>query len=248
MLAMSDASGMVEASLPGLARQARKTKPQTLKALSVLQSPDADSKNPDHEGRRVAKVEGGWLILNYSLYRAQQELSQEPEAIATRERVQRYRDRKRKAKEQALHPVTGNASVTLQPLPTVTGVTSASACVPASACTKEEDSKEKPNLVPTASDIYQAYPRHEAKVPALSAIEKAIRKGFGRAFLLERTIAYAKTQPPRSRFTPLPASWFNAERFNDDPKEWVREERPAKPDPRQERLDREFEEAKRKYG
>jgi hypothetical protein len=82
----------------------------------------------------------------------------------------------------------------------------------------------------------------------LQAIEKAIRKGFGAAFLLERTMAYAKTQPPRSRFTPHPATWFNAEQFNDDPKEWTRTDKPTKPDPHQDRLDREYEEAKRKYG
>ncbi len=92
---------------------------------------------------------------------------------------------------------------------------------------------ESPNLVPTNEDIYQAYPRHESKLDAFQAIDKAIRKGFGRAFLLERTLAYAKTQPARSKFTPLPASWFNAQRFNDDPSEWDREDgktsKPKKP-------------------
>jgi hypothetical protein len=31
--------------------------------------PDPHSRTPEHEGRRVAKVEGGWLILNHKKYR-----------------------------------------------------------------------------------------------------------------------------------------------------------------------------------
>jgi len=92
---------------------------------------------------------------------------------------------------------------------------------------QEEGNGEKPpNLVPTCEDVYNAYPRHEARPEALKAIARAIGKGFGAATLLERTMAYAKTQPPRSQFTPLPATWFNQERFNDDPQEWTRREPP----------------------
>lgn len=112
MLVMSDAAGFVESSLSGLAHQARKSIPETEAALTVLSSPDPDSKNPDNEGRRISKVEGGWMILNYVLYRAQQELSDDPQAVATRERVSRYRQRKRDEKRalqtvtHPLHPVT----------------------------------------------------------------------------------------------------------------------------------------------
>lgn len=111
---------------------------------------------------------------------------------------------------------------------------SASASASVSGKNGEGDLKGKPDLVPTSEQIYMAYPRHESKLDGIAAIDKAIKKGFGRSFLLERTVAYAKTQPPRSRFTPLPASWFNAERFNDDPREWEREDskpsnRPKKP-------------------
>jgi hypothetical protein len=113
---------------------------------------------------------------------------------------------------------------------------------------KKEEVQEKPNLVPTALDIYNAYPRHERRPHALQAIEKAIRKGFGAAFLLERTMAYAKTQPPRSRFTPHPATWFNAEQFNDDPAEWVRLERNTDPNKRPSRQSEAERWYEKKYG
>lgn len=112
LLAMSDALGFVESSLGGLAHQARKSREDTTEALTRLESPDPDSKNPDHDGRRIKRVEGGWMILNYVLYRERAELSDDPEAAATRERVRKHRERKRQERYNALHPVTpASASV-----------------------------------------------------------------------------------------------------------------------------------------
>lgn len=82
--------------------------------------------------------------------------------------------------------------------------------------------------VPTPEDIYRVYPRKVARPDAIRAIRKATLK-HGSAYLLERTIAYAKTQMPNDRFTPHPATWFNAERFNDDPATWA----PVASDPKQ---------------
>jgi len=107
---------------------------------------------------------------------------------------------------------------------------------------KEKERKGKENaapvsaLVPTPEDIYGAYPRKVAKPEALRAITRAMRRR-GAAYLLERTIAYAKTQTPGDRFTPHPATWFNQCRFDDDPATWVIEpsgsgnggSQPAKP-------------------
>ena len=95
-------------------------------------------------------------------------------------------------------------------------------------CTEEEAEAESTirhtvntlSLTPTLEDIYNAYPRKVARANALAAIEKAIKRGFGRAFLLERTVTYAKTQVPNDRYTPHPTTWFNQDRFNDDPATW----------------------------
>jgi hypothetical protein len=71
-----------------------------------------------------------------------------------------------------------------------------------------------------AEAIYQAYPKHEAKPPALAAIRKAMRS-HNPEFLLERTRAYATAISWQERqYIPLPATWFNQERFNDDPENW----------------------------
>ena len=59
MLAKADAIGFVEAAVPGLARMANLSVNSVNNALTVLESPDPNSKNPANEGRRIAKVDGG---------------------------------------------------------------------------------------------------------------------------------------------------------------------------------------------
>ena len=70
MLAMADKDGLVAASVPGLARRACVTTAEAEEALRVFLSPDRYSRTPDHEGRRIREVAGGWELLNYAKYRA----------------------------------------------------------------------------------------------------------------------------------------------------------------------------------
>lgn len=71
-----------------------------------------------------------------------------------------------------------------------------------------------------AAEIYEAYPKKVGKPKAMVAIGKAV-KAFGAEVVLKATKAYAlarSTEDPQ--FTPLPATWFNQHRFNDDPMTW----------------------------
>lgn len=69
MLALTDAKGMVEGSVPGFAHVARVSIPEMEHAIAVLSGPDPYSRTPDNEGRRIEAVPGGWVILNYTAYR-----------------------------------------------------------------------------------------------------------------------------------------------------------------------------------
>jgi len=69
MLAMCEPSGLVPASVGGLAHVARVTREDCETALKILESPDTDSRSPEHEGRRIKRVDGGFLLLNYGKYR-----------------------------------------------------------------------------------------------------------------------------------------------------------------------------------
>lgn len=60
-----------------------------MKALERLASPEPDSRSPDHDGRRMVRIDGGFIILNYVKYR-----DRDYTAAA---RSKRWRDRKKKA-------------------------------------------------------------------------------------------------------------------------------------------------------
>lgn len=91
MMAMADRDGVVEASLPGLARRAFVTDRVCQKAISIFLNPDPHSKTPDNEGRRIEVVARGWRLLNYEAYRELQSLDDRKAKNAERQR--RFRER-----------------------------------------------------------------------------------------------------------------------------------------------------------
>ena len=60
-----------------------------LVALERLSSPEAESRSPEFDGRRMIRVDGGYLILNFMKYRDRD--------YTGAERAKRYRDRKKAA-------------------------------------------------------------------------------------------------------------------------------------------------------
>lgn len=69
MLAIADFEGKVEGSIPGLANLAGLSIGETKTAIDKLMAPDPYSRTKDNEGRRIAEIDGGWIILNYAKYR-----------------------------------------------------------------------------------------------------------------------------------------------------------------------------------
>jgi len=69
LLALANADGFVDATIPGLANIANISIDKTRQAIEKLESPDPDSRTIDYDGKRIAKVDSGWLILNYLKYR-----------------------------------------------------------------------------------------------------------------------------------------------------------------------------------
>lgn len=69
LMMLADRNGVVEASVPGLAREAVVTLDECEEALAVFLSPDRYSRTKSDEGRRIEAIDGGWRILNYVKYR-----------------------------------------------------------------------------------------------------------------------------------------------------------------------------------
>lgn len=90
MLTLADRRGEVSGSIGGLAHIANVTREECVAALELFMSPDPDSRTPEHEGRRIEKIDGGWLVLNAEKYR---DLRTETQ-VEWAERKKRWRDSK----------------------------------------------------------------------------------------------------------------------------------------------------------
>ena len=110
LLALCDCDGYVRGSSGWLAGKAKVTQMACELALEKFKQPDARSRTPDHEGRRIEQLEDGWLVLNYIAFR--ERLSSDPQAIATRERVRKHRMNvtRRYVTPEALQSVTSPVS------------------------------------------------------------------------------------------------------------------------------------------
>lgn len=95
--------GYAPASGPGIAHAAGIDRDTGMKALERLSSPDPESMSDEYEGRRLIRITGGYIILNYMRYREKDETASA--------RMRRYRENK------SLRPVTDvtrNKRVTLR--------------------------------------------------------------------------------------------------------------------------------------
>jgi hypothetical protein len=77
MLAMKDETGFVGTARSGLIRAANISPEEFDKAINCLESPDDESRTESYEGRRVEKIEGGWIILNHDKYRLSEDIKKE---------------------------------------------------------------------------------------------------------------------------------------------------------------------------
>ncbi len=172
-------------------------------AIEHFKSPDPKSRSKEFEGRRlIQKGEFIYFVPQYHKYHGFANNKERREYFAQKKREQRQRDKdcqtvkSKESRNVKQSDTDTNSETTVSP---------------------------NGDTCPSVGEIYDAYPRHEKKPQAITAILKALKK-FPADFVLERTKLYATTRPAKSRYTPLPASWFNAEQFNDDPSEWCRTE------------------------
>jgi hypothetical protein len=99
LMAMANKYGYVGASVPGIARRARVPIEAVEVALGKFQSPDPHSRSPEFEGRRVERVERGWLLLNYTRIRT----SDPREAAREYERIRKANQRGRTVPDSPGH-------------------------------------------------------------------------------------------------------------------------------------------------
>jgi len=91
LLSLTGPDGIAPVSEDFLQTITRQSSDVIRRCLKRLASPDPTSRTPDHEGRRIRRVSGGYEILNYQRYR------EIPHKEGERERKRRERARKAKA-------------------------------------------------------------------------------------------------------------------------------------------------------
>jgi hypothetical protein len=92
ILLCTDKDGFCQAAVPGLAAMARLTVEDTAAALAKLEGPDTYSRTQEHEGRRIEKVAGGWIVLNHANYRDRDRIERRREYHAEYMREKRRKD------------------------------------------------------------------------------------------------------------------------------------------------------------
>ena len=226
MLAAMDQDGFAQfASIPNLAHRARVSIDATNDAIAVLEREDPHSSDPEHDGKRIERVPGGWMVLNAIKY--QEIVTRSIHRLKVKERVAKHR-----ASKLCNAPVTVcNALVT----PSDTDTES-------KTDTKADKNKHMGAAAPKpprvsqeaftrALEVYNAYPLKVARPAALKAIVRAL-EAIPFDDLLAKTKAYAAARGADLAFVPHPATWFNQQRYNDDPNTWKRNETALKPNPR----------------
>jgi hypothetical protein len=93
--------------------------------------------------------------------------------------------------------------------------------------------KSKNQDIARCEEIYNLYPRPIDRPKSFAAIGKAIGK-FGFDFVKERTILYAASWKGRTdmHLCPYAATFYNGERFNDNPTLWGTSAKPVSAGPK----------------
>lgn len=93
--------GFVAAAGSGIVRRAGMDAEPGLLALERLGQPESESRTPDYDGRRMVRVNGGYIILNYDKYRSKDHTAAE--------RSKRYRERNASRVASVTSRVTGRS-------------------------------------------------------------------------------------------------------------------------------------------
>lgn len=157
LLAAMDETGFAQfASVANLAHRARIELSAAEAAVKCLESADTNSSDPDHEGRRIERVAGGWIVLNAEKYRAlvTRAVAQEK----TRERVARFREKKRSETNSNADVTPANVSVTPSEALAETDTSMQVAGAPAADVPKDPKPARTPTLAEWTEKCHVEHP------------------------------------------------------------------------------------------
>ena len=203
LLAKCDSLGIVRASAPAMAHLCFVTLERFEEIINEFSSPDEHSRTPDHGGRRLRKIDGGWLILNYLLYRDMMQRKAQSHA----ERQANYRERIKKR----------DASVTTR----VTRDTEAEAEEEVEV--EEEARKKKPSATVVAKEfalLWSECVKKVGKAAAAKAYASARKRGAPSVEEIIAKLNAWQDTPQWSKdsrqFQPHLSTWLNRDGWEDE--------------------------------
>jgi len=212
LLAKKDEDQFVAiASVRNLARLAGVTFKQAFDAVSVLESPDPDSSDPAHRGRRIERVDGGWVILNGDKYC--KIASREDRRSQVRKAVQKHR--KNKAQNKHQKKVCNHTMITCNQVK--------SSVIKSKPLDIDIDTNKRKDMItsekmieytPSFLMFWKAYPRKVGKLTASKIWKKNKLDSFVHPIL--EALPKHKAFWDKPEFIPHPSTWLGNRRWEDE--------------------------------
>jgi hypothetical protein len=206
-LAKKDENGFVASSYSGMQRASNVTLQEFDAAIKTLESPDKDSRTPDFDGRRIEKIDGGWVVLNHEKYRLHDDVVRE----LTRERVRKYRERKK------VDVTQGNVTSTL---PSVSVSESVSGSLSSSSVLGGAGGEKYGS---DFLEFWKLYPKKVGKAAAQRSWIIHVKKKAVPLPVVMKALEWQRKcdqwTKDNGQFVPNPETWLNQGRWNDEPQE-----------------------------
>lgn len=207
LLAMADKLGVADGSVPGIASLARVKIEDCRRALLKLQAPDRDSRSDEYDGRRIKKIEGGWLILNHEKYRAKVDDDERREYL----RVKKAESRRRLSEVNKCQPPSMMSTQAEADQKQINADTEAE------TTTIARSRALTVTYSPEFEEFWKSYPKRVGKGEAWKAWQKA-RPAL--SVVLE-ALAWQSASDQWNRdggqYRPNPATYLNQRRWEDEP-------------------------------
>jgi hypothetical protein len=204
--------GFVDAAGPGIAARAMVPWDEAKDALRGLGEPEIESRSHDFEGRRLARVNGGYVVLNYMKYRERD--------YTSAERSARYRERMKEKMASRRDATTSRRDITQAEYRVQS--------------TEAEEAKAEEHVPPVVPQRGTALVKGDDRFDRFwDAYPKKVGKGAARKAWAHRRPSDAQTsrmvaaleRQRRStqwlrdggRYIPNPSTWLNQERWDDAP-------------------------------
>jgi hypothetical protein len=209
MLAMADRHGRIWASIPGLANRARVSLSACEDALGRFQKPDKYSRTPDHEGRRIEPIDGGWRLLNHAKYRA---IRDEESAL---EAKRKYAAKKRS--ETKLEKVDQSRSKANKVEPSRDNA-DADSDAEADSNTTPKPPRGQPVEPESFTTFWNAYPKKVAKPQALKSWLRIAPTKDTQAQIIQDVTKRKASEDwtkDQGKYIPNPSTYLNNQRWTD---------------------------------